>query len=432
VSIKLTMTDHQKETARLALEHAEATATRPAYLADVQPRPFKKTGVIGGGTMGAGIAVALLNAGLSVTMIERDAESVARGRANVTAILDRDLARGRIDASGHAARISAFVAGSEYELLKDIDLVIEAVFEDIAVKRDVFQSLSDFCRTDAILASNTSYLNPETIFAGFANPERFIGLHFFSPANIMKLLEIVPASQTAPEVLATAFALADACRKMPVRAGICDGFIGNRILKIMRQQAEQVLIAGATPSQVDEALVAFGMKMGPFAAQDLSGLDIAAYQRKAAKDQGLETFAPIGDLLVAAGRLGRKTNAGWYDYADGTQIAQTPHAVCEALNAARSEANTTATLWHENDIVEAILFPMINEAANIVHEGIALSQDDVDLVEIHGYGFPRARGGLIQFGRMVGFDKIATRLTEFHRSGVTPPPGPELCAWAEV
>ena len=409
---------------------AERAATRPAELKGITPRPLTRVGVVGGGTMGAGIAVAMRNAGLPVRMVERDAEAATRGRANVEGIYQGMVARGRMSADQMADALAGFSAGADYADLADCDLVIEAVFEDLAVKRAVFAELTRVCAPDAVLATNTSYLNPEQIFDGMPGAERFIGLHFFSPANVMKLLEIVPTGATAPAVLATGFALAKRAGKIPVRAGICDGFIGNRILKLMRAQAERVLLAGATPAQVDAALRAFGMAMGPFEAQDLSGLDIAAYQRRAARDRGELTFAPIADRLVAAGRLGRKTDAGWYDYAGGKARPQLPDAVQDAITDARSDLGTAWRVWTQDAIIQAIILPMINEAAQIVQEGIALRPEDVDLVEIHGYGFPRFRGGPVQYGRALGFDHVAARLADFHAQGLAGAPCAELQGWA--
>src|SRR5690606_18612106 len=352
-----------------ALRHiffAERAATRPAEIKGVEPRPITRVGVVGGGTMGAGIAAAMRDAGLPVHMVERDDEAVARGRANVERIYAGSLAKGRLTQEQHDARLAGFSASADYADLADCDLVIEAVFEDLDVKRAVFAELTKLCGEQAILATNTSYLDPELIFEGLTHPERFIGLHFFSPANIMKLLEIVPTSKTGIDVLATGFELAKKAGKMPVRAGICDGFIGNRILKTVRVQAEKLLLAGCTPSQVDGALRGFGMAMGPFEVQDLAGLDIAAFQRQAARARGETPFAPVGDIIVAAGRLGQRTTAGWYDYTEAGRSAETPARVAAAIEEARAAAGVSARDWTADEIVEAVLYPTIDEAAKIV------------------------------------------------------------------
>jgi 3-hydroxyacyl-CoA dehydrogenase len=297
-----------------ALRHvffAERAAPRPPELAGITPRDIRSAAVIGGGTMGAGIAAALCDAGLPAVLIERDKDAVERGLANVRAIYDGAVKRGRIPQAIAEERMAGVVGGDDYGLLADTDLVIEAVFEDLDVKRAVFARLSEICRPDAVLATNTSYLDPNAISEGVRHPERFLGLHFFSPAHVMKLLEIVPTDATAPEVLAAGFALARQLGKIPVRAGICDGFIGNRILKVTRAQAERLLLSGATPASVDAAMRAFGLPMGPFEAQDLGGLDIAAFQRKAARARGETPFAPVADRLCAIERFGQKSAGGW-------------------------------------------------------------------------------------------------------------------------
>lgn len=423
------LTDEQRANAQNTLKLAEQEAKWPPFLKDITPRPIGKTGVIGGGTMGAGIAVTFLNSGLPVTMIERNDTEAERGRANVLHILDRDLERGRIDIEGHANRMKAFSVSSDYKKLTGADLIIEAVFEDVKVKREVFATLCDVCDGKTILATNTSYLNPEDIFADFPSPDRFIGLHFFSPANIMKLLEIIPSQKTSLDVIAAGFALAQRCKKVAIRSGICEGFIGNRILKQMRMQAEHVLLAGGSPDTVDAAMRSFGMKMGPFEAQDLSGLDIAAFQRKAATERGEETFAPLADYIVTIGRLGRKTNAGWYDYVEGLKVSTCPDPVIKAISLIRTEVNIIPRAWQEKEIVEAIIFSMLNEAAKILGEGIARQTSDIDLVETYGYGFPRDRGGLIHFGRTIGFGYIAKRLEVLSLEGVTELPCKELLRW---
>ncbi|GGA75219.1 3-hydroxyacyl-CoA dehydrogenase [Nitratireductor aestuarii] len=416
-----------------ALRHiffAERAAARPAEIKGVEPRSLTKIGVVGGGTMGAGIAAAMRDAGLPVHMVERDDEAVARGRANVEKIYKGSLAKGRLTQEQHDARLAGFSASANYADLADCDLVIEAVFEDLDVKRAVFAELAKVCSDKAILATNTSYLNPELIYEGLPHPERFIGLHFFSPANIMKLLEIVPTSQTAIDVLATGFELAKKAGKMPVRAGICDGFIGNRILKVTRAQAEKLLLAGCTPAEVDSALRGFGLAMGPFEVQDLAGLDIAAFQRQAARARGETPFAPVGDLVVAAGRLGQKTKGGWYDYTDAGRSNEIPAAVASAIEEARAASGVEARDWTADEIVEAIIYPMINEAAKIVEEGIALRDADIDLVKVHGYGFPRYRGGLVQYGRAVGFANVVASLEKLTAAKLADAPSAKLREWA--
>ncbi|PTX51644.1 3-hydroxyacyl-CoA dehydrogenase [Gemmobacter caeni] len=379
-----------------ALRHvffAERAAPRPAHLGEAKPLPLRNAGVIGGGTMGAGIAAALRDAGLPVVLIERDAEALARGLANLQTIFDGGVKRGKLTPEQAAARMAGVTGATDYAALADTDLVIEAVFEEIGVKRAVFADLARHCRSDAVLATNTSYLDPRAIAEGLANPGRFIGLHFFSPANVMKLLEIVPTPETAPETLATGFALARALGKIPVQAGICEGFIGNRILKRYRAAAEALVRQGVAIAEVDAAMRGFGFAMGPFEAQDLGGLDIAFLQREGARAAGQDVPETLGDLLVRAGRKGQKTGGGWYDYAPGDRKPQASARVAEVLAA----AITAGPALDRAAIAERLVGEMAAEGEAILAEGIALSPSDIDLVEIHGYGFPRWRGGPMHY-----------------------------------
>lgn len=408
-----------------ALRHvffAERGAARPMSLKGIEPRPIRSTAVIGGGTMGAGIAAALRDAGLPVLLIERDQEALDCGLAKLGKIFTGSVKRGRLTEAQAAERIAGVQGATDYSVLADTDLVIEAVFEDLAVKMDVFAKLGTACRGDAILATNTSYLDPESIAAGMIYPERFIGLHFFSPAHIMKLLEIVPTSSTSTDVLAAGFALAGKLRKIPVQAGICDGFVGNRILKVTRMQAEKLLLAGYSPSDVDAAMRAFGMPMGPFEAQDMGGLDIAAFQREAARGRGEIPFAPVADRLCAMKRYGRKTGGGWYDYVEGQYGPQTSDVVTAVLDEERHAAGLNKPAGMSVDLAECIVLPMVNEAARMLEEGIAQSASDIDLVEIHGYGFPRWRGGLMKHAELSGLRNVSGKLEELAALGLADMP----------
>ena len=369
---------------------AEREALRPAALRGIEAPKLETAGVIGGGTMGAGIAMALLDAGLSVTLIERDAEAAARGHANVAALVDASLKRGRLDAAGAAALLSRLNASSDYAALAGADLVIEAVFEDMTVKQSVFAQLEAVCRADAILATNTSYLDPREVGAPVTDRSRYIGLHFFSPAHVMRLLEIVPVSETAPVTLAAAFALGKRLRKVPVEAGICDGFIGNRILKRYRAEAENLLRDGVAIVDVDAAMRAFGFPMGPFEAQDLGGLDIAFLQREGARASGKPVAEALADVLVRAGRKGQKTGGGWYDYQPGER-KPVPSVTTAQLLA--SHVSAAASTLDADAIANRLVRAMAEEGQAILAEGIAKRAEDIDLVEIHGYGFPRRKGG---------------------------------------
>jgi 3-hydroxyacyl-CoA dehydrogenase len=375
-----------------ALRHiffAERAAPKPAALKGIEPRPVRTVGVIGGGTMGAGIAGACREAGMEIILIERNAEAVARGLANVGKNFDGAVKRGKLSEEGRAGRMAGVRGSTDYAELAEADLVIEAVFEEIGVKRAVFAELGRACRADAVLATNTSYLDPRAIAEGLLDPSHFIGLHFFSPAHIMKLLEIVPTPDTAPDVLATGFALGRALNKMPVQAGICEGFIGNRILKRYRAEAEALVGQGVPIAEIDAAMRGYGFRMGPFEAQDLGGLDIAFLQREGARAEGHDVPDTLGDILVRAGRAGQKSGGGWYDYAEGDRTPKPSAQVAVLLS---DRVSGTAALTRP-EIAERLVDAMAAEGEAILAEGIAQAPQDIDLVEIHGYGFPRWKGG---------------------------------------
>ncbi|QIR86941.1 3-hydroxyacyl-CoA dehydrogenase NAD-binding domain-containing protein [Paracoccus sp. AK26] len=375
-----------------ALRHvffAERAAPRPAHLTGVDPLPLRSAGVIGGGTMGAGIAATLRDAGIPVTLIERDDEALKRGMATLRAIFEGAVKRGKLTEAQAQDRMAGVTATTDYAALSDADLVIEAVFEEIGVKRAVFYQLAAACRPDAVLATNTSYLDPRLIAEGLPNPGRFIGLHFFSPANVMRLLEIVPVPETSDRTLATGFALGRMLNKIPVQSGICEGFIGNRILKRYRTSAEALVRKGIAIADIDAAMRDYGLAMGPFEAQDLGGLDIAYLQREGARAAGQDVPETLGDVLVRAGRKGQKTGGGWYDYAPGDRKPQPSATVADLL----AERISTRAAMDRDAIARHLVAEMAAEGQAILDEGIAAKASDIDLVEIHGYGFPRWRGG---------------------------------------
>ncbi|MBB3772774.1 3-hydroxyacyl-CoA dehydrogenase [Angulomicrobium tetraedrale] len=368
---------------------AERAAPRPAGLRGIAALPLASAGVIGGGTMGVGIAAALRNAGIPVVLVERDEQSLERGLTALKAIFEAARKRASLSEEEAEARMRGVTGAVGYEALAGCDLVIEAVFEDLAVKRDVFATLGRVCRPDAILATNTSYIDPRQIAEGLPHPDRFIGLHFFSPAQVMKLLEIVPIPETRPEVLATGFELARRLGKVPVRSGICDGFIGNRILRRYRAEAEAMVRDGVAPSAIDAAMRGFGYAMGPFEMQDMAGLDISFLHREAARARGEAIAETPGDLLVRAGRKGQKSGGGWYDYAPGNR---TPIPSPDAARLIAPLVGAPLELAPDR-IVARLIDAMALEGQAILDEGIAGSPSDIDLVEVHGYGFPRRHGG---------------------------------------
>lgn len=379
------------------------------------PRAIARVGVVGGGTMGAGIAVTVLDAGLEVTMIERDQDALNRGRGNVEKVYDTLIDKGRLTQADKAATLARFRASTDYQDLAQADLVIEAVFEDMAAKLAVFAELDRVCKAGAVLASNTSYLDINAIAQSVSRPADVIGLHFFSPANIMKLLEIVVPAKVATEVVATAFELAKQLRKVPVRASVCDGFIGNRILAVYRQAADYMMEDGASPYQIDQALRDFGFPMGPFQVADLAGGDIgwATRQRKAATRDPRARYVQIADRLCERGWFGQKTGRGYYLYAQGPRSASQDPEVLAIIDAERTRAGITPRAFSNAEILRRYMAAMINEGANVVHEGIALRPLDVDITLIHGYGFPRHRGGPLKYADQYGLPQVLADIREF-------------------
>ncbi|HTH59065.1 MAG TPA: 3-hydroxyacyl-CoA dehydrogenase NAD-binding domain-containing protein [Paraburkholderia sp.] len=380
-----------------------------------QAREIRSVGVVGGGTMGAGIAVAVLDAGLPVTMIERDDEALARGRANVEKVYDGLIAKGRLAADAKANTLARFHGSTSYDALARADLVIEAVFEDMSVKAAVFAELNRVCQRGAILATNTSYLDIDAIAAGTPRAEDVIGLHFFSPANIMKLLEVVVPSRVSAEVVATAFDFAKKLRKVPVRAGVCDGFIGNRLLAVYRTAADYLMEDGASPYQIDEAVRDFGFPMGPYQVSDLAGGDIgwAARKRRAATRDPNARYVQIADRLCERGWFGQKTGRGFYLYPNGARTG-TPDPEVEAIIAAeRERAGVTPRTFTHDEIIRRYLAAMINEGANVVHGRIALRPLDVDVTLLYGYGFPRYRGGPMHYADSVGVANVLADIRAF-------------------
>jgi 3-hydroxyacyl-CoA dehydrogenase len=394
---------------------AEREVLKVPETRNAQPRAIAQTGVVGGGTMGAGIAVALLDAGLPVVMIERDAATLARGRAHVEKVYDGLIAKGRMTPDAKAAVMARLNGSTDYNALAQADLVIEAVFEDMAVKQAVFAALDRVCKPGAVLATNTSYLDIDAIAASISRPADVIGLHFFSPANIMKLLEIVVPAGASADLVATAFELARKLRKVPVRAGVCDGFIGNRILAVYRQAADLMMADGASPYQIDRAVRAFGYPMGPYQMSDLAGGDIgwATRKRRAASRDPRARYIRIADLLCERGWFGQKTGRGYYLYPDGVRTGA-PDPEVEAIVAGeRREAGIAPRSFSDEEIMRRYMAAMINEGANVVHQRIALRPLDVDVALMYGYGFPRYRGGPMQYADSIGLPKVLADIREF-------------------
>ena len=401
-----------------ALRHAfiaeRAAAKIPGLPADTPLRAINSVGVIGAGTMGGGITMNFLNAGIPVVLLEMKQEALDKGLATIRRNYDNSMKKGKLKPEQVEQRMAMVSGTLSYDAFANVDLVVEAVFENMAVKQTVFETLDKVCKPGAILASNTSYLNIDTI-AGFTKrPQDVVGLHFFSPANVMRLLEVVRGDQTAPDVLATSMAMAKKIKKIAVVSGVCDGFIGNRMLARYGAAAQGLLNAGALPQQIDGALQQYGMAMGPFRMGDLAGLDIgwATRQRKAA-EAGVEFKPGVADKLAEAGRYGQKTGAGYYRYEAGKRDP-IPDPVTEALITEYRAANgITPRKISDAEVVERGIYALVNEGARILEEGIAARASDLDVCYLFGYGFPLHRGGPMLYADTVGLPNVVRALRRF-------------------
>lgn len=386
---------------------SERQVSKQLDLAGVSPRDINSMGVIGGGTMGAGIATAALLAGLSVVLIEMTDDGAKAAKARIASNLAGALKRGKIDQAKHDAILNeALTCATDYAALGEADLIIEAVFEDMDVKKQVFAKLDAVAKPGAILASNTSYLNLDEIATATSRPADVIGLHFFSPAHVMKLLEVVVGAQTAPEVIASGFALGKRLGKTSVRSGVCDGFIGNRMMFTYRTCADHMVLDGATPYQIDRVLEEFGFAMGLFAVGDLAGLDIGWANRKrlAPLRDPQERVPTYADKLCEAGHYGQKTGRGYYIY-EGRAKVENPD-VMPLVEAERLELGITPRSFSDAEILRRYMAAMVNEAAKIVGEGIARRPLDVDMVSLMGYGFPRYNGGPLKWADLQGLPAL--------------------------
>ena len=401
-----------------ALRHvfqAERAAAKVPGLPEGTPlRPIARVGVIGAGTMGGGITMNFLNAGIPVVLLEMKQEALDRGLATIRKNYENSMKKGKLTPEQVEQRMGLITPTLEYAALKDADLIVEAVFEEMGVKEVVFRQLDAVAKPGAILASNTSYLDIDRIATFTQRPQDVIGLHFFSPANVMRLLEIVRGAQTAPDVLATSLQLAKQIKKVAVVSGVCDGFIGNRMLARYGAAAQGLINAGALPQQIDGALQKFGLAMGPFRMGDLAGLDIGwATRKRKAAEAGMEMKPIVADKLCEAGRFGQKTGAGWYRYEAGNRTPL-PDSVTEQLIADyRAAHGITPRKISDEEIVERCIFALVNEGARILEEGIAARASDIDLVYLNGYGFPLHRGGPMLYADTVGLPQVVRSLRRF-------------------
>ena len=401
-----------------ALRHVfqaeRAAAKVPGLPEGTVLRPIARVGVIGAGTMGGGITMNFLNAGIPVVLLEMKQEALDRGLATIRKNYENSMKKGKLKPEQVEQRMGLITPTLEYAALKDADLIVEAVFEEMGVKEAVFRQLDAVAKPGAILASNTSYLDIDRIASFTQRPQDVIGLHFFSPANVMRLLEIVRGAQTAPDVLATSLQLAKQIKKVAVVSGVCDGFIGNRMLARYGAAAQGLINAGALPQQIDGALQKFGLAMGPFRMGDLAGLDIGwATRKRKAAEAGVEMKPIVADKLCEAGRFGQKTGAGWYRYEAGNRNPL-PDSVTEQLIADyRAAHGITPRKIGDEEIVERCIFALVNEGARILEEGIAARASDIDLVYLNGYGFPLHRGGPMLYADTVGLPQVVRSLRRF-------------------
>ena len=401
-----------------ALRHAfvaeRATTKIPDVPSDTPVRDVKKLAVIGAGTMGGGIAMNFLNAGIPVVMLEMKQEALDKGVAIIRKNYDSQVKKGKLKQDKLDARMALLTTTLNYADLKDADMVIEAVFEDMGVKETVFKTLDEVMKPGAILASNTSTLDVDQIAAFTKRPQDVIGTHFFSPANVMKLLEVVRGKETAKDVLATVMALGKKIKKTCVVSGVCDGFIGNRMIEQYSRQAGFLLEEGATPAQVDKAMEKFGMAMGPFRMGDLAGNDVGWYIRKRRYlEKPNLRYSKTADLLCELGRFGQKTGAGWYDYVPGKRDAIPSKVVTDMIEKHRTELGITPRKISDDEIVHRLVYALVNEGAKIVDEGIALRASDIDMVYLTGYGFPLHRGGPMCYADTVGLFNVVGTMKRF-------------------
>jgi 3-hydroxyacyl-CoA dehydrogenase len=423
-----------------ALRHvfaAERAAGKIADLPEGTPlREIRKVAVIGAGTMGGGITMNFLNAGIPVVLLEMKQEALDKGLGIIRKNYENSAKKGKLTAEQVEQRMALVQPTLDYTPFADADLVIEAVFENMEVKEQVFRKLDEVCKSGAILASNTSYLNIDRIAAFTKRPADVLGLHFFSPANVMRLLEVVRGARTAPDVLATCMALAKKIKKVAVVSGVCDGFIGNRMLSRYGAAAQGLINAGALPQQIDGALQKFGLAMGPFRMGDLAGLDIGwATRKRKAAEAGMPMKAIVADKLCEAGRFGQKTGAGWYRYEAGKRDAIPDPLTEQLINEYRTASGIAPRKVSDAEIVERCIYALVNEGARILQEGIAARASDIDLVYLNGYGFPAVRGGPMLYADTVGLPNVVRALHRFAAEPGADPswqPAPLLLQLAEA
>ena len=412
------MADPQSSALRHQFFAERAAAKIQGMAPGTETQPVKRVGIIGAGTMGGGIAMCFAQAGFQVTLVDQDQEGIDRGLGTIHKNYDISVQRGRLSSDQVTGYLSNLETTTDWQALKGVDLVIEAVFENLELKQEVFRQLDEICDAHTILASNTSYQSIDALAAVTGRPERVVGMHFFSPANVMRLLEVVRGGASDDATLSTAMAVGKQIGKVCVLSGMCYGFIGNRMLRHYGREAALCVMEGASPAQVDEAMEQWGMAMGPMAVGDLAGLDIGYRAREQLSDEekGPRINYLLADRLVEAGRLGQKSGAGYYRYDPETRARQEDPVVAEIIKDTRAELGITARELTAEEIVDRLTLALANEGARILEEGIAQRASDIDVVYCHGYGFPRFRGGPMHAAEARGLHAVAERIAHFQQT----------------
>ncbi len=405
----------------IALRHlfmAERAASKiPDVPEDTPKRDIQSVAVIGAGTMGGGISMNFLNAGIPVKMLEMKQGALDRGIATIKKNYEAQVKKGKLKQDKYEQRMALLTTTLSYADLKDADLIIEAVFEELGVKEQVFKQLDEVAKPGAILASNTSTLDVDKIAAFTKRPQDVVGMHFFSPANVMKLLEVVRGAKTGKDVLATVMGVAKKIKKTAVVSGVCDGFIGNRMIEQYSRQAGFLLDEGATPQQVDKAAEKFGFAMGPFRMGDLAGNDIGwAIRKRRATERADMKYSRTADKLCELGRFGQKTGAGWYDYQAGKRDAIPSQVVLDLIEQHRKDEGIVPRKISDEEIVQRLVYSLVNEGAHILEDGIASKSGDIDMVYLTGYGFPIWRGGPMHYASQVGLYNVAEAMKRFAKN----------------
>jgi 3-hydroxyacyl-CoA dehydrogenase len=403
------VSDTEKAAALEHVKQAEAAVWMiPDVPADTKLRPIAKATIVGAGTMGGGIAMSFVNAGIPVKLVDLDQAALERGLGRIRGNYANTVAKGKLTQEAMDQRMGLLAPTTDIKAVADADIVIEAVFERMDIKLDIFRKLDRLARPGAILATNTSMLDINRIAAETGRPQDVVGTHFFSPANVMRLLEVVRGDKTAKDVLATVLSVARRIAKIPVVVGVCDGFVGNRMIEPYFREAEFLVAEGASPADVDRALTDFGLAMGPFAMGDMAGIDVRwdVVKRKAALRQPGERYSALVDRLGEAGRFGQKTSAGFYRYEPGSRVPVPDPALDAVFIAEAERQGVKRRAVPAEEIVNRCMYALVNEGADILEDGIAARSSDIDVIYVAGYGFPAYRGGPMYWADMVGLKKV--------------------------